>query len=268
MMYTETIRIDTTPRPLKSRLGGMLAGLLLAFGSTLSTLASAQETVVISSGEWAPYTSENLENYGIGPHIISAAFAKVGINVEYRWYPWTRAMQEAEDSSVDFSGIWYYNEDRASRFAYTEPVVSSSNVFFHRKDREFDWSDFESFPDVTIGRTATYSYGQAFDEAAEAGKVQIEEAPSDLLNFRKLIRGRIDAFPAPELVGFDMLKGQFTPTEAQMITAHPKALTEAPLHLIAARDNARAVALIEQYNEGRRLLIQSGELQEILNSYR
>ena len=253
-------------KSVRNGLRAIVAAICLA---TFIGKAVAQDTVVISTGEWAPFTSESMENNGVGLHIITAAFAQVGLNVEYQWLPWTRAMEDAEQSKVDFSGIWFYNDERAQKFSYTVPVVGSSNVFFKRSDSDFDWSDFDSFPqDKVVGRTHTYSYGQYFDEAVADGKIQVDDAPNDILNFRKLIRGRIDAFAISELVGYDMLRQQFKPEEVAMLEAHPIKISTAPLHLIAAKGNTRAAGLIEQFNEGMAQLESSGELEAILDSYK
>ena len=141
--------------------------------------------------------------------------------------------------------------------------------FFKRKDNDFDWVDFDSFPkDQLVGRTHTYSYGQHFDAAVADGKITVDDAPNDILNFRKLIRGRIDAFAISELVGYDMLRQQFPGGQVAALEAHPIEISTAPLHLIAAKGSTRAAALIEQFNQGTALLESSGELDQILDSYK
>lgn len=253
----------------RSRLVPIMSRWVVLAWFVFGSLAAAQSTTVtISTGEWAPFVSENLEHYGIAPRIITAALEEVGITPQYRFSPWARAMKEAEEQVVEFSGIWFYNEERAQRFRYSEPVVSSANVFFYRKDRPFDWDDFTRFPDQVVGITRNYSYGQVFDEAAEVGLVQTEVTGSDILNFRKLLRGRIDAFPIGELVGYDLLRREFNAFEREMIEVHPKEISDAPLHLITAHDNTEGLALLERFNEGMAALRDNGELQRILDEYR
>lgn len=163
--------------------------------------AETQETVTVSTGEWAPYTTGEDEFHGAALHIVSAAFQAVGLEVGYPWYPWARAMHEAEVSNTDFSGIRFCNEGRESGFDYTDPVVSSVNVFSNRKDNDFDWTDYDSFPQgKPVGRTISCSYGEEFDEAVKTGRISTDDARNDTLNFRKLIRGRIDAFAVTYLV--------------------------------------------------------------------
>ncbi len=233
-----------------------------------NNLWAQSQTVRISTGEWAPYVSESMEHYGIAPQIITAAFGKVGIKTEYQFFPWTRAMKEAEDQKVDLTGIWYFNDERSKKFHYSDDLVSSANIFFYNKENPFNWANFESFPKSKIGVTRGYSYSAQFDSAAEAGLVNVEKTGSDELNFRKLLRGRIDAFVMAELVGYDMLKTKFESSEREKLGVHPVKVSSAPLHLLSEKNNAKGRAFIKLFNKGLEMLEQSGELDAILASYR
>lgn len=253
----------------KRNLAGAAIATLLTWSLGLPMAATAAErTITISTGEWAPFVSESLDGYGIAPRIVTAAFGKVDVDVEYRFYPWARAMREAQENKVDFSGFWFHTEERAETLSFTESMVDSPNVFFYRKDRQFDWTDFDTFPDKTVGSTLSYSYSQAFDSAVESGKVKVEVEENDLLNFRKLLRGRIDAFPIAELVGYDLIKREFSETEVAMLEVHPVKISAAPLHLVTARDNPESAANIALFSEGLKQLRESGELDRILSEYR
>ena len=232
-------------------------------------VASAQSKVVtISTGEWGPYVSEKLPHFGISGHIITAAFNKVGIKAEYQFFPWARAMKEAEERRADLTGIWYSNDERRVRFDYSNEVIGAANMFFHLKNVPFDWEDFDSFPDDTVGVTRGYSYSADFDKAAASGQVKTEVTGTDTLNFRKLLRGRIDAFVMAELAGYDLLKKEFSKEDLDRVTAHPNKVSSAPLHLLTAKGNPRGLFFIEKFNEGIAKLDASGELQGILDQYR
>ena len=246
-----------------------LTALLLVF-SVLScqNKAHADNTITISTGEWGPFVSESLAHYGIAPRIVSAAFKKVDIEVRYSFLPWARAMKDVEEGKADLSGFWFHNQERARKFAYTDSLVDSPNVFFYLKDKPFDWENFDSFTDQTIGTTLSYSYSQAFDSAVKAGKVNVETEETDVLNFRKLLRGRIAAFPVAELVGYDLLKKEFSDAEARSLAVHPVKISAAPLHLIGQLDNPVSTQLINLFNKGLGILRETGEYDDILQQYK
>ena len=255
-----------TLRPIAS-----MSALVLAAALLIPNTAIAQGTVTISTGEWAPFLSEKMPHGGIATRIVTAAFAAVGINVEYRWYGefWERAKQDALHAEVDFSAVWYHTEARARLFAFTDPVIDVATVFFYHKDAPFDWHSLETI-DVrkTIGVTRGYSYSEQFDVAKEAGWFRHEVADRDVLNFRKLLRRRIDAFVIGELVGHDILKQSFSPSHRAALAVHPRKISEAPMFLITSKDNPRALPLLKRFNEGLRILRDSGGHEAIMREYR
>ena len=46
-----------------------------------------QTVVGLTNGEWPPYTSQNLKNYGVFSPIVSEAFELEGMTVEYTFFP-------------------------------------------------------------------------------------------------------------------------------------------------------------------------------------
>ena len=61
-----------------------LIGLFLLLASAI---LNAQQTVVLSSGEWLPFQSQNLKHGGVVAHIVSEAFKTQDIQVELEYYP-------------------------------------------------------------------------------------------------------------------------------------------------------------------------------------
>lgn len=246
---------------------------VVAFAATLliPIRGTAQEMVTISTGEWAPFLSEQMEHGGIVTRIVTAAFSAVDVYVAYRWYgeSWERAKQDALHGKVDLSAVWYHTEDRARVFTFTDSVIDVATVFFYHKDAPFDWRSLNAIDaSKVIGVTRGYSYSQEFDAAKEAGLFRHEVADRDTLNFRKLLRRRIDAFVIGELVGHDILNRSFSPSERTALAVHPLKISKAPMFLIAAKDNPRAAPLLARFNDGLRLLRDSGGYEAIMREYR
>ena len=256
---------------MRLRLIATIAAAALSVAMLIPVRGLAQGTVTISNGEWAPFLSEHLPHGGIATHIVTAAFVAVGLNVEYRWYGdfWERAKRDTELGKVDFSAVWYHTEERARKFAFTDPVIDVATVFFYHKDSPFDWDGLDTIaPGKVIGVTRGYSYTAEFDAAKQAGRFRYEVADRDILNFRKLLRRRIDTFVIGELVGRDILRRSFSSTEVAALAVHPKKIDEAPMYLITSKNHPRAPALLARFNEGIRLLRDNGEYEAILRHYR
>lgn len=162
--------------------------MLLSCVFLLSLILSA-ETIKITSGEWAPFTSSSAEDNGVALAAVKAAFKEVGIDVEFGFFPWKRAMKNIEKNDEwEASGVWGYNEERAKSFYFSDPICESKSVVFHLKDKEIMFNgEPESLKPYNTGITLGYSYGKDFDKAINDKIFPTETAPRDLMNFKKLL---------------------------------------------------------------------------------
>ncbi|WP_141215636.1 hypothetical protein [Hahella sp. CCB-MM4] len=68
--------------------------ILLAILSSESAASSDPaniETISIATGEYPPWTSQQLPFEGIVSHVVTESFREAGIRVEYHYYPWARS---------------------------------------------------------------------------------------------------------------------------------------------------------------------------------
>lgn len=64
------------------------------------------DSIVIGTGEWQPYHSISLKHLGVGNHIVSEAFAAVGIKVKFEFMPWKRVPHESTIGELDGISTW------------------------------------------------------------------------------------------------------------------------------------------------------------------
>ncbi|MEM1400829.1 MAG: transporter substrate-binding domain-containing protein, partial [Pseudomonadota bacterium] len=181
-------------------------------------------TISISTGEYAPFTGENLPSGGVVNGLVSRVLAEAGLQAEFQYFPWKRALQMARSGDVAASSYWGEREDQTG-LAMVGPIVLDRNVLFFRRDKPV--SEFDNVADlggIVIGVTAGYSYTPAFWAAVESGSISVEETDSDETNFRKLLAGRIDAFIADEYVGYYLLDQAFSAEERQQLTSTESAV--------------------------------------------
>ena len=115
----------------------------LALSCSVGALAQTQDTIRLTNGEWPPFLSEHAPHHGFASHIITEAFALVGVEVEYGFFPWKRSFKLAKEGKWDGSAVWWENEERRKLFYFTDLVVPTKVVFFHLKSTEFDWTTYE-----------------------------------------------------------------------------------------------------------------------------
>lgn len=223
-------------------------------------IATAGPTIHITAGEFAPWSSKALKHNGFTNHVISEAFKLEGHEVEFVFYPWKRAYESAK-SGEEFqaTSYWYPSEERSKYFYYSEPLQEDAVVFFHLKSTPLgEWNTLDDLKGKRIGATAGYTYTAEFWDAAKSKRLDIQEASSDELNFKKLLKGRIDLFPTGPLVGQKLLQEEFGADVTEKVTYNPKPLVAPTGHLLISKEVENAEALVATFNRGLAKLRKSG----------
>jgi len=241
---------------------------LLSILAVSPILSNAEEVFRLASGEWAPFTSKNLKHYGVANHIVKEAFKLVGVKVEFDFFPWARSLKVTQDGKWDGTGYWSPNSEWDDTLYHSDPIGEIKFVFFHRKDKPFEWGSVDDLINnkTRIGLTLGYNYeNPAFKEGySEGGKLekQVQWAPSDELNFKKLKVRRIDVFPQEYYVGYYMLQDMFSSEERDLIIHNTTALTRTPAVLLISKKNKKSKRMLELFNKGLKQLKESGRYDQ------
>jgi len=244
------------------KLAKLIMSLILFFAISGSAAAQTQQTVRLTNGEWPPFLSEKLKHLGLISRIVTEAFASEGVKVEYGFFPWARSYNLAKKGRWDGSVAWSYTEDRAKYCLYSDPVLETTRVFFYLKAKPFDWKTMDDLKNLKIGATLEYNYGKDFRDAEKSGKIRVHRISEDEINFKKLLKGRIDIFPIDPDVGYAMIAKLFTKEEAELFTYHPKPVMAVPLHLILSKKVEKNKELIVLFNKGLKHLREKGTFDQ------
>ena len=233
----------------------------------LSSAITADNRLVLSTGGWPPFITDEQRHDGFIGHLIRDVFAESGIEVEYQYVPWRRAYVEA--SVGDFAGtaVWMDAPDRHDDFIYSDPVLDETFVFFYRRDRLFDWNTFDDLQGLTLGGVIGYSYGPGLDAAIADGTVQIEWVRDDEANFRKLLAGRIDAYPQEVKVGQYYMRQLLSESELELVTFHEQPLLVNQSFLLLSRARPESPQRIEQFNTQLRLFHENGRYKDYFRAF-
>lgn len=230
---------------------------------------NAEKTIRLTNGEFPPYFSEALKYDGFCSQIVREAFASEGVTVTYGFYPWKRAYVLSAEGYWDGSVGWRYSEDRNAKHYYSDqPICQGKIVFFHRKNFPFHWESFLDLKNVNIGVTLGYGYTQSFQNALANGIITVDTAAEDVLNFRKLLVGRIDIFPNDLDVGYNELRTALSVEERQQITHHLQEVGAIDYHLILSKQKKSNAHMIKVFNRGFERLKASGRYDQILDEAR
>ena len=112
-----------------------------------------------------PLTTGKTWNRGNIVEIIREALKRVGYELETVWLPWKRAQVEAARGGYDGLGASYYSEERANKFAYSDPIATTEVVFFKRTEDDIKYSKLEDLKPYKIGTGFGYGYPEKFVKA-------------------------------------------------------------------------------------------------------
>lgn len=243
--------------------------LALVLLMVLSVYLLKAETIKLTNGDWAPFCSQSLPGFGTCSMVVTEAFKEVGINVEYGFFPWKRAFENARKGNEWVgSVVWGKNSERAKDFIYPEePVMEQKTVFFHLKDTNFDWDGTSGkLKSYKIGLTNGYSYGSFIDGKDKDASLNTEIAPHDINNMKKLLKGRIDIFPSNFAVGYQLIADNFNKADQLKFTNHELPLASSKYYLIISKAHPKSEYLLKKFNEGIAKLKAKGRIKEIFEN--
>lgn len=169
----------------------LLAALLYAAG----TLAGASEPPRLHLlTESSPPTSmrSGTEVIGSGTEKVREIMARTGTGYTLDLLPWRRAftlVQQRADSCLFSTSR---TPEREDLFKWVGPTDEAEWVLLGRADRNFHLRTLDDARNLRIG---TYN-GDARDEYLRARGFQVDPAPVDMMNPRKLMLDRIDLWAA------------------------------------------------------------------------
>jgi polar amino acid transport system substrate-binding protein len=171
---------------MQRAVGWMLAGTLVQ--------AAAQPNQLYITTEYSPPTSmlEGQRVIGSATDKLREAMARSNIAYNIELLPWKRAYSAALQRPDTCVYSTTRTPERENLFKWVGPTDEGEWVLLGRADRNFR---LQSLEDARAMRIGTYN-GDARDEFLRARGFQVDPAPNDMINQKKLMMNRIDLWAA------------------------------------------------------------------------
>lgn len=242
-----------------------LPTLIIALLLTVHSVAGANEQIRLTNGEWPPYLSEKLPQNGAASHIVTEAFAAVGVDVEYGFFPWKRAYQLAVDGIWHGTLIWVKTPERERDFYYSDVVISDPEYLFYLKSRKLKWKEVKDLKNLNIGATLHTVY-PTLEAAEKEGILTIDRSGNYDNLYQRLLHKRIDAIPQVNQVGKYFQRARLSKKDRVQITHSSTVLQLRQYHLILSKNVEENSRFIELFNQGLAILKASGRYYEIISA--
>jgi polar amino acid transport system substrate-binding protein len=223
----------------------------------LSLSVSNAQNISVATGEWIPFTSASMENYGEFTKRVTIVFNEMGIEPDYFFYPWRRCFDAVIKGRVWAAFPYSYTEDRAAKVWFSDMLSCSRTVFFYyRREnslRKYNFNNMADLKAYKIGGVTGYFYEETFKDA----NLEVDYVNKEIYAMEKLKMGRIDLLPVNELVGWNLIRTHF-PDDAYNFKTLNRPLNEKPLRLIVSKDYPESKKLFDRFNQALQRCIEKG----------
>jgi len=234
---------------------------LLLLLLTLTSNAFANETVHLAIGDWAPYTSATDAKSKLLENVVTEAFKIEGIDVKYEYFPWKRSYILAKSGEFDGTFPWAKTEEHLKHFQIHKiSLIKDQGVFFHLKTVPFDWNVLDDLHKYSVGVTLGYKEEIIYKENG----IKAQAAPSEDLNFKKILARRIDVYQTSKIVGYATINRLFTSAEAKLFTNHPKPAVDNEFYILFSKNTPHSQILADKFDSGLAKLKESGMYDQII----
>jgi len=240
----------------------LLIAVLIIIASSLN--GYSHQTITLFIGEWAPYTSQKDDKGKISEIIVAEAFKLENIDVKYEYYPWKRSYRGVKEGLAVGTFPWYYSEQKEKDFIVTkEFLIRTKTVFFHLKSLKFHWESYEDLKNYSIGGTIGYTGTVLLKEKG----LVIQLVPREELNYKKMMKHRIDITASSTVVGVQLINKLFSKKERDLFTYHPKALFDSKMYMLISKKIPNAQELANTFDQGLIRLKKSGRYDRIIAEF-
>lgn len=236
---------------------------VLAFSSAY-TLA---EKVVFAIGEWPPYVSSEMANYGYTTEIISAICREAGITPVYKFYPWARAQQLVQDGKVFGSFAYAINNARKSKYLISDVFQYGDNVFVYYDgnikitDKIITSKDLNDLKSLSFG----VALGDFMREEYEVRGLKHYEVKNTQQLIKMLKAKRIDMIVGDRASLYYEIKKAFPLDVAKFRALTFNYMNAMPNVLIASKKHPNSEQILARFNAGLKKILANGVYREIVN---
>lgn len=237
--------------------------LTMALLTLLAASMARSDTLSGATLEWPPFTSSALNAGGVVSDIVTQVFARAGHDLEIKFLPWDRVLNETKAGNIDvLVGLWY-SEERNRDYVISEPLLMNRIVFIKPQGDSFEYTGLESLTGKKVGIVRNYTYSDDFNAASNFKKLATGSLES---NLKKLAAKRIDLTLEDEIVARHLINTKL-PELKDRLAFTPQAMDEQGIRVAISRANPDAERLIAAFNRDLAAYKADGSYQRAIQQH-
>jgi len=221
--------------------------------------------IVVMTGDWKPFVSSELAEYGFLTVVVSKAFQAVGVKTDIQFAPWTRCEAAIKHGKSLVTFPYSITEER-SEFAYfSDSIAKSRTVFFYnrQKRKTFEYTGLDNLGSLLVGGIRGYFY---IPQLKKAG-LSIDYSENENDAFKKLLYGRVDLVLLNELVGWKIIN-TFDSDQVNVFASSKSAFSINELRLMVSKKHPGADEHLKLFNKGLQIIKTNGVYRKIFTKFK
>lgn len=219
---------------------------------------------------YAPFSfQENGQFKGINYEMAKEAFKRMGVEVEFKVFPWQRMLEMAKNGELDGVMDASYNAERAEFLNYPQEPTSVDFIYFYAlPDSSISYGgSMDAIKGKKIAAMRGYSFGDAFTKARKDNLFTVEEGDNFEGNYLKLMEKRVDLMVEYKtLFEYEMKKAGKSVSAVKQLT--PPVVSDDKQFLVFSKKSSRAnQEFIQKFSAALQEIRKDGTYQKIYNSY-
>jgi len=196
------------------------AAFVSLFSSSSRAETALPDTITLGATAWCPYTCDE-QRPGITTEYLRLLLGSMGVGLQVKMLPWSRAISEAESGELD--GLLTLVKEESDQLLMTSvPTMSYQSCFYVSSTSSWHYSGPDSLAQIHLGAVMDYGYGEEVDSYLHSNKEN--EQMVTLISGNDtaerlammLLGGRIDAYIADRNVSLWLRKsGLYTRKETE-----------------------------------------------------
>lgn len=246
----------------------LASSIVILSGSNL--WAACSNPLLMGWEPWEPYQYQiNEQLTGLDIELIRTILKNSQCDVTFKEMPWKRHLTEIEKGRVDLAAGASKTSEREVYANYSAPYRTESAVLYVRKG-ESNSLKYAELKDIInssfrLGVARGYYYGENYAQLLKQPKfkAQIHDVTDGNLNYKKLLKKRIDGFLDDPFAATARLRREGLQDQIEI---HPMKIYSDDIFVMFSKKSVEP-GIIDAFNQSLEQLKANGVYQQVVDKY-
>lgn len=228
----------------------------------LSGFSFGAPLVRVATMDFPPYVSRSLPGSGWAWQVMEAAFASQRYEARLFIFPWSRAIHQVRNGTLDALYLANKTPDREKWAYFSDQVGLEEAVLWKRRSNSVEYLRLKDLKGLLVGGLR----GSAQKKFLEQRGIEVISV-KDFSQGIKMLTGRRLDYLVGDRIATNYFLASMQSNVAEAIDYISPPVYTVGLHLAVAKSHPQAQEYIDTFNRGLLAIRESGQYQRILQQY-